>query len=98
MFSINTNLILDFKRFGKPDNFEARNKLLNKFSVVYYWYHLTSVTFISLGSLFAVGKCRRENEKRGISEVCGLIARIWLPFDYDFSPLKEILYSYEVCM
>lgn len=87
---------LDFETFGKPKNFDKRNELLDKISVVYFIYHLIIISLIASSNAILISECKEENERRGIEEICGMAARLWLPFNYDYFPLKQIIYVYEV--
>lgn len=81
----------DFKKFGKPKNFDETNKKWNKYSIMHYLYLQSICIFILLGSNVFKGKsCRDENEKKNIHEVCGLFTYTWLPFNIDFFPVKQL--------
>lgn len=89
-------LFIDFDSFGKPTHFDYMNKLLDKISVVYFIEHLIGICIISTSKAFYISRCKEENDIRGINEVCGMVGRIWLPFNYDWFPLKQIIFIYEV--
>lgn len=73
------------------------NRLLNNIAAGYFCYHFVVVFFISFSTVFRIESCKKMNEMNGIDEICGMIARLWLPFDYDFFPVKQIIFVYEVC-
>ncbi|KAG5887762.1 hypothetical protein JTB14_016113 [Gonioctena quinquepunctata] len=81
----------DFEEFGKPTNFDETNEKYNRLSKYHYCYLESIVIFILLGSnMFKGGQCRKENEEKGLHEVCGLFTYTWIPFDIDFFPVKQI--------
>lgn len=92
------NVFLDFETFGKPANYDYVNRLLNIFSIVHFIYHFCCVFLISSSKVFLAETCQEQNLRLGINEVCGMVGRMWLPFNYDFFPLKQIICAYEVGM
>lgn len=72
------------------------NKFLNKFSPRYFLYHLSTFTIMSCSNIILISRCKEENMKRNIHEVCGMLGSMWLPFDYDFFPVKQLLFAYQV--
>lgn len=74
------------------------NNLLNRISVIFFFSEFTCVTFISFSNVFLIQSCKESNARKGINEVCGMVGRIWLPFDYDYFPIKPIVFGYEVCI
>ncbi|CAG9856340.1 unnamed protein product [Phyllotreta striolata] len=81
----------NFQRFEKPIDFDETNGKYNKYAVLHYCYLQCIVACILIGSnVFKAGACREENETKGLSEVCGLFAYTWLPFDVDFFPAKQL--------
>lgn len=87
----------DFEEFGKPINFEASNKFLDKLSKVHYVYLETLIIFIILVSnIFRGSSCEENNKKYDIDEICGLFSYIWLPFEIDYYPVKHIFLAVQV--
>nr|ALR72562.1 odorant receptor OR17 [Colaphellus bowringi] len=86
----------DFKTYGLPNNFEKTNKLLNKFSKIYFVYHMFIVTGMTTSTLLTIGTCEEENLENNINDICGLVGPTWLPFEFDYFPLKQIVYGYQV--
>uniref|UniRef100_A0A310SA13 Odorant receptor n=1 Tax=Chrysomela lapponica TaxID=153811 RepID=A0A310SA13_CHRLA len=86
----------DFESYGIPTKFDKMNNLLNKISTLYFCYHTLIVTGMTTSTLLTIGKCEQENISRNISEVCGLVAATWLPFDYNYFPLKQFVYGYQL--
>lgn len=89
---------LDYKSYGKPKNVDNKRNQLNRGAVIFYFSELICVTIISFSNVFLIQSCKERNAKNGINEVCGMVGRIWLPFDYDYFPLKPIVFAYEVCI
>lgn len=54
------------------------------------------MTLIASSNAISINRCKEENAKRHINEICGMAARLWLPFNYDDFPLKQIVFAYEV--
>lgn len=70
---------------------------MNKYSVIFFFGELSAVIIISFRNLPLIGSCEENKEKHGTNEVCGMVGRTWLPFEYDYIPMKPIVFSYEVC-
>lgn len=98
MLQNNSFSLSDFDTFDKPTNFEYMNDLLNKFALLHFIYHFCAVCLISLSNLILIERCRNENVKRELTEICGMVGRMWLPFNYDWYPPKQIIFIYQVCM
>ncbi|XP_057656325.1 odorant receptor 49b-like isoform X1 [Diorhabda carinulata] len=81
----------DFNTFGKPKDFDINNDNFNKYSRMHYIYLELLVCILILGSNIFDGKnCRNENVRFNLTEVCGLVTYTWLPFDIDYTPVREI--------
>nr|APC94313.1 odorant receptor 19 [Pyrrhalta aenescens] len=85
----------DFETFGKPNNFDERNKSINKWSKVYLGYQTTILVTMLLPAFLYIPQCKQENLEKGLQEVCGLPIPTWLPFRFDYFPVKQIVYLYE---
>uniref|UniRef100_A0A6P7FHW5 Odorant receptor 4-like n=1 Tax=Diabrotica virgifera virgifera TaxID=50390 RepID=A0A6P7FHW5_DIAVI len=42
-----------------------------------------------------IPECEKENMEKGLTEVCGLPAPTWLPFEFDYFPVKQLVYLYQ---
>lgn len=84
----------DFEPYGEPPEFKARNKELNKYSVLHYIYISIAVAGISLAPLIEKHRCERENVTKKLHEVCGLLGYAWWPFD--FALFKHYYYLYQI--
>ncbi|CAH1168893.1 unnamed protein product [Phyllotreta striolata] len=85
----------NFKEYEKPMDFEETNRRYNKYALMHFIYIMIFVLTSSLFSnIFKIETCRRENMEKGIHEVCGLYLYVWLPFNIDFTPVKQI---YAIC-
>lgn len=89
-------IVSDFETFGKPRDFDKTNKLFDVLSIFNFFCYLATITLLSFSNAIQINLCRRENETRGINEICGMIGRMWLPFNYDYYPLKQIVFLYQV--
>lgn len=89
-------VFLELGHFGTPKDFDYKNELLNKASMMFAISEFTCVTFISFSNIFLSGQCEELNRKKGTDEMCGLIGRMWLPVDYDRTPYKQTVFSFQV--
>lgn len=78
--------------FGKPEDAENLNRSYNFYSKLYYLYCCvaTSIFFV-LNQTIGAHRCREKNVEFNRDEVCGLFMHVWLPFDYNFTPLYEVM-------
>lgn len=82
----------DYNDFGKPHNIDKLNDSFNLYTKVYYYYCAASVFLYGIISQTSGARqCKERNEKYGRDEVCGFIAPLWLPFNYNYTPIYEIL-------
>lgn len=81
----------DFDAFGKPPAFDSRNKFFNTLSAIHHIYlQVCIVLIIFYSNIFKVNSCKEDNVKFNMTEVCGLFSYTWMPFDVDYTPIKEI--------
>nr|ALR72578.1 odorant receptor OR35 [Colaphellus bowringi] len=81
----------NFEEFGKPINFDKNNKLFNRYSKYHYVYLESLILIILFSSnIFKSKTCRLENELYNLKEVCGLFTYTWMPFNIDYTPVREI--------
>lgn len=87
----------DFEQYGMPYNFENENSYLNLQSNIFNCYNLLCVFSLALSPPFYEKSiCEDLNRKKNLSEICGLEQPLWLPFNVDRSPIKEILLIIQV--
>ncbi|CAG9859092.1 unnamed protein product [Phyllotreta striolata] len=87
----------NFHEYEKPMDFEETNKRYNKYAIMHLVYIHTLILTSSLSSnVFKVETCRRENEEKGMHEVCGLYLYTWLPFDIDFTPVRQMYLLWQI--
>ncbi|KAJ8984087.1 hypothetical protein NQ317_012743 [Molorchus minor] len=87
----------NMNEFGKPTEFDENNKLCNRASFIHYIYlELLILMLLFLSDISNVKQCKQHNLEYGMSEVCGLFSYIWLPFDIDYFPVKEIYLSLQL--
>mgnify|MGYP005984030745 FL=1 len=77
----------DFDNFGKPPQFDIRNKELDEVARSFRFVLHVAIVGVFLWPAIYTGDCK--------DEVCGLVAPIWLPFDYDYFPVKQVIYLWQ---
>lgn len=92
----NFQYFLDFEKFGKPAKFDEFNNFMNTSSVIFFIIDFTAVIFIIFSNAFLIKSCQENNVSNGTTDVCGMVGRIWMPFDYDYFPAKPLVFTYEV--
>ncbi|XP_015838983.1 putative odorant receptor 85d isoform X2 [Tribolium castaneum] len=85
----------DFSKFGKPPLFDQHNKRLNY--LLSYFVICLFVAIVGVVALPAIytGSCHKANEQLNLTKTCGLVAPVWLPFDYNGYPLKFLVFAWE---
>ena len=87
--------ISDFKIFGKPPNFDEKNRRLNFISNVVFIYLICTPTQYSIIKYTQKNICEARNEKIGYEDNCGFILPVWTPF----STKNVIVYwIYYICI
>ncbi|EFA10779.1 odorant receptor 67c [Tribolium castaneum] len=85
----------NFTKFGKPYNFDKRNKQLNQwsrwFSVVLYFF---VISVFAWPGIFTQS-CEDLNVALNKTEVCGVVSPVWLPFRFDYKPMKQFVYFWQ---
>ncbi|XP_056639750.1 odorant receptor 4-like [Diorhabda sublineata] len=89
--------ISDFEVFGKPTDFDRCNKAFNRYAKIHFVYlELLIWTIILTSNIFKTQKCKLENQLYNMNEVCGLFSYTWMPFDIDYSPIRELYLLFEI--
>lgn len=89
----------NYSEFGKPDDAEHINNSLNFYTKLYYIYCLAGSAFYYVLTLtIQARQCLEKNRKFKRDEVCGYAANLWLPFDYNFTPVYEIISALQFLM
>ncbi|XP_057656326.1 uncharacterized protein LOC130893899 isoform X2 [Diorhabda carinulata] len=89
--------ISDFEVFGKPTDFDRCNKAFNRYAKIHFVYlELLIWTIILTSNIFKTQKCKLENQIYNMNEVCGLFSYTWMPFDIDYSPIRELYLLFEI--
>ena len=80
--------------FGNPDNFEKTIRRLNLYSKLYAFYCLFGTFIYAFIRHQEIPQCLRNNEEKGLQEICGLMSATWTPFDKNFNrfPDREFLF------
>ncbi|XP_074031888.1 odorant receptor 4 [Leptinotarsa decemlineata] len=89
-------ILSDFRTYGKPKDFDKENKKLNYFSVVYQIFGIMAMLAIIVTPLMDKGRCEKENIRRNLDEVCGIMGAAWWPFDFGRFPYKQLYYAYQM--
>ncbi|KAJ8964180.1 hypothetical protein NQ314_005076, partial [Rhamnusium bicolor] len=85
------NEVTDTSKFGKPADFDAVTKRGNLFSTMNFWYANIGIIVYGVTTLAEASYCKRINEDKGLHEVCGSIAPMWLPFeDFGFRMSNQL--------
>ncbi|KAJ3642127.1 hypothetical protein Zmor_024936 [Zophobas morio] len=79
--------------FGKPDNFDKTVRKLNLYSKSYACYCVSGTFIYALLRTQEIPRCLRNNEEKGLHEVCGTMIPTWTPFDINFNrfPNRQLL-------
>lgn len=81
-----------FEEHEKPLFIEETNKTYNFFSKIFMTYVLTAA-FLSYGACknYDLHACEKKNLEYGRDEVCGMLVPVWLPFEFNYTPIKQIV-------
>lgn len=84
--------------FGQPEDADEVNKQFNFYTKIYYVYCGVGMIFYFL-FVHTVGAkaCEARNEAlAGRKEICGFFAPIWLPFNYNSTPIYEVVLTIQL--
>ncbi|KAJ8952133.1 hypothetical protein NQ318_018469 [Aromia moschata] len=82
----------DFKTFGMPPGMSDFNMKLNTISKWHQVYICMAIISLTSSDLLEIQACEAKNIERGIKDVCGLSIKIWVPFDIDYFPVKQVIF------
>lgn len=86
------NDMATFEASGIPPNIEEVNKSYNFYAKMYTVYCMMGPTISAVfGKYFEEPICENKNREYGRDEICFLMTPIWLPFKFDYTPLKEVV-------
>ncbi|XP_015838991.1 odorant receptor 67c isoform X2 [Tribolium castaneum] len=89
-------LLSDFSKFGKPPFFDQRSTRLNyRLSCIVLILIVANIVVAALPVIY-IDSCHKANEQLNLTKTCGLIAPVWLPFDYNEYPRKHLVFAWEV--
>ncbi|KAJ8982434.1 hypothetical protein NQ317_007782 [Molorchus minor] len=80
----------------RPPGLAEFSKKMDKYSIYHQIYIILCTMTLCALQLLDIGRCREENAKLGLHDICGLVANIWVPFDADFFPVKQIIYVIQI--
>lgn len=81
----------DFREFGYPPNvelFAKRTDMIMKFCVIIF--NVCAIFYYIYG-LLRTKSCEAINLKYGMKTICGCMTYIWLFFDLNYTPVREIV-------
>lgn len=82
----------DYKEFGKPANVDKINDSFNLLSKIYYFYCVAGIVlYFVLAQTTGAIACVERNVRFTRNEVCGFFSPLWFPFNYNYTPVYEIL-------
>lgn len=82
----------DYKEFGKPENVDKINNSFNLYSKVYYGYCIIGIfLYFVIAQTTGAKACVERNEMYERNEVCGFFSPLWMPFDFNYTPVYQIL-------
>lgn len=83
--------------YGTPKYYHKKNKFLD-FLVHFFCYYSLIVTVIfAITGLLDKNNCNsNKSSGENSKNVCGMMTNTWLPFDIDYSPMKEIVFALQV--
>ncbi|XP_060531694.1 uncharacterized protein LOC132705236 isoform X2 [Cylas formicarius] len=88
-----SNVFLDVtncQNFGKPSGFDDRIKALNSMSL-YGFIYCCSGIFVYMTFKLTDEECENLNQKQGLSEICNLVAPLWLPSSVTITRVKKFV-------
>lgn len=81
-----------FEEHEKPPLIETTNKTYNLYTKIYLFYCCAAPAlcyFICYS--FEEPGCKKKNLEYGRDEVCGMLVPIWLPFEFNYTPVKQLV-------
>lgn len=89
------DLLQDFSKFGKPRNFDIKNKQLNYLLTYCIFILIVATGGVFLCPIIFTQSCLEMNQELNRTKLCGLVSPIWVPVDYTVFPYKQIVYFWE---
>lgn len=81
----------NFKTFEMPPGYKDFARKWNKLSIFHFTYYVFLVLLCLLITFVQSKNCPAKDARRDIHEICGLAMNVWLPFDFDYFPLKQLV-------
>lgn len=85
-----------FQTFEMPLGYQTFNKKWNKLSTLHFTYYVLLVSLCLLMALPESKTCLADKVRKGTHEICGLALNLWLPFEFDYFPMKQIICCYQI--
>lgn len=90
-------ILSDFRQFGKPDGIELLDGKLNLLAKMAYVCLFITISTYGMTPVIERPKCYEYNREHNLTEWCGYYCPIWFPIDIDFSPVKELVWLFQLC-
>ena len=84
----------NFKSFGKPTNFDQKEKKMNLLSKVVFIYLTVGVTQYMALKFTQRQECEERNKNQGLKENCGFISQFWTPFSTQNAVVYYLCHAY----
>lgn len=82
----------DFSEFGVPSDTKLVIRNVKRFAYGYYTIQIIGITLHGLMCIYQIADCEKNNVKHNMRLACGQLSYIWYPFDFDYTPMKQILF------
>jgi hypothetical protein len=79
-----------FNHFGRPPNFEERERVSNHLSKCSFMFIAVGSFFYNMVKLYKKLECQKRNIEENLNENCGIIAPVWFPFNIDYFPVFQL--------
>lgn len=84
----------NFEKFGKPDGFDAEEKLLGIISNAIFVYSVCATNVYAMVKYLKKSQCEGNNVEKKLNECCGLIVKFWVPFDTSNTTVYWMVFFY----
>ncbi|XP_063907304.1 odorant receptor 2a-like [Zophobas morio] len=84
----------NFQNFGKPTNFDQKERNLSLLSKAVFVYLAICVTQYNALKFNKKEECEERNKNQGLRENCGFITQLWTPFSTQNFVVYYSLYAY----
>lgn len=85
-----------YTQFGKPKNVDEVNDRMNLLVKVHWIYTCVGVFFYAFTKSINAKACEAAKLKNNSLNVCGMMTNIWLNFNIDYFPVKQMFYILQI--